>query len=763
MGKKIALLIGVSEYEPGLNKLPGAVNDVDGMQRVLANPEMGGFAENEITVLKNPQPQIMREAIEKLFATRQKDDLVLFYFSGHGIKDDAGRLYLSTRATRKEKSGLVKSTSIEANFLHGNINESRSQRQVIILDCCFSGAIAQGMTVKDDGSVDVQQQLGGKGRAILTSSTSTQYSFEQEGSELSVYTRYIIEGIEKGAADKDGDGWISVDELHEYASVKVQEVSPAMTPKFYPVEEGHKILLAKSPKDDPKLKYRKEVEKIALEDNGEISILDRIILDEQRNNWGLSVDDAEAIENEVLEPYRQRKEKLQRYEQALLQVVQYEYPLSERNINRLKRLQNILNLRDQDLQEIEERIIVPKQAEYEQIQKQKQQAERLRQEELQKQQQEAERLREEQEIAEYERYLTELRKKEQEEQEAEKLRQEKLRKQQQEAERLREERERSELRKKEQEAERLRQEQLRKQSSSVIQTQQFDFQYATLTGFEEQSSGFLGLGKKLIPQITYNKARAEYFTEDLGNGVIIEMVAIPGGTFMMGSPEGQGYDSEPPQHKVTIQPFFMGKYPITQKQWAAVATFPKVKIDLQSDPSNFKGGNLPIERISWDEANEFCTRLSQHCQKHSPKRNYRLPSEAEWEYACRAGTTTPFHFGDTITTELANYNGNHTYGSAPKGEYRLKTTEVGTFPANAFGLHDMHGNVWEWCQDDWHENYNSAPNDGSAWVIGNDNQIKMLRGGSWNDLPQDFRSAFRNLNTREGRYINIGFRLVCSA
>jgi formylglycine-generating enzyme required for sulfatase activity len=762
MGKKIALLIGVSEYESGLNQLPGAVNDVDGMQRVLANPEMGGFAENEITVLKNPQPQKMREAIYELFADRTKEDLLLFYFSGHGIKDfNTGRLYLSTRATRQNNGELFKPSAIEANLLHESINASKSQRQVIILDCCFSGAIAQGMTVKDDGTVDIQQQFGGKGRAILTSSTSTQYSFEQEGSELSVYTRYIVEGIEKGAADKDGDGYISVDELHEYASTKVQEVSPAMTPKFYPVEEGHKILLAKSPKDDPKLKYRKEVEKIALEDNGEISIIDRIILDEQRNNWGLSVEEATIIEDEVLEPYRQRKEKLQRYEQALLQVVQYEYPLSTRNINRLKRLQNILNLRDEDLQEIEERIIAPKQAEYEQIQKQKQEAERLRQEELQKQQQEAERLREELEKTEYEQYLTELRKKEQEEQEAEKLRQEELRKQQQEAERLREERERTELRKKEQEAERLRQEQLRKQSSSVIQTQQFEFQYATLTGFEERSQ-FLGFGKKSIPQITYNKARAEYFTEDLGNGVTIEMVAIPGGTFMMGSPEGEGYDSERPQHKVTIQPFFMGKYPITQKQWVAVANFPKVKIDLQPDPSRFKGRNLPIERISWDEANEFCARLSQYCQKHSPKRNYRLPSEAEWEYACRAGTTTPFHFGDTITTELANYNGNFTYGSAPKGEYRQKTTDVGTFPPNAFGLYDMHGNVWEWCQDDWHENYNSAPANGSAWLIGNDNHRKNLSGGSWYNFPGSCRSACRfNNGRRDIISYDIGFRVVC--
>lgn len=241
MVNKVALLIGVSEYEPGFIPLLGAVKDVDAIQRVLANPEMGGFAETDITVLKNPQRQDMEDAIYRLYADRHRDDLVLFYFSGHGIKDERGNLYLSTRITRKQNGKLVKPSAVAASFLHESINDSRSQRQVVILDCCFSGAIAQGMTVRDDDTVNLQEQLGGKGRAILTSSTSTQYSFEQIGSELSIYTRYLVEGIETGAADHDEDGWISVDGLHEYASIKVQEEAPAMTPKFYPVEEGYKI------------------------------------------------------------------------------------------------------------------------------------------------------------------------------------------------------------------------------------------------------------------------------------------------------------------------------------------------------------------------------------------------------------------------------------------------------------------------------------------------------------------------------------------
>ncbi|MEM7580086.1 MAG: caspase domain-containing protein [Mastigocoleus sp.] len=214
---KIALLIGVSEYQPEFNPLPAAVQDVEAMRRVLVNSEMGGFADSDVTVLKNPQPQDIRNAIEDLFSDRQKDDLLLFYFSGHGIKDERGKLYFSTHDTTKNNGKLRKASAVTARVLHESINESRSQRQVVILDCCFSGAIAQGMTVKDDGSINLQEQLGGKGRAILTSSTSTQYSFEQEGSDLSIYTRYLVEGINTDAADKDGDGQISIDELHEYA------------------------------------------------------------------------------------------------------------------------------------------------------------------------------------------------------------------------------------------------------------------------------------------------------------------------------------------------------------------------------------------------------------------------------------------------------------------------------------------------------------------------------------------------------------------
>ncbi|MDJ0617425.1 MAG: SUMF1/EgtB/PvdO family nonheme iron enzyme [Calothrix sp. MO_192.B10] len=242
----------------------------------------------------------------------------------------------------------------------------------------------------------------------------------------------------------------------------------------------------------------------------------------------------------------------------------------------------------------------------------------------------------------------------------------------------------------------------------------------------------------------------------------IEMVAIPGGNFEMGSPENepQRFNRESPQHTVTVQPFFISKYPITQAQWRFVAQLRQVNQEIEPEPSNFKGDDRPVEQVSWYDAVEFCTRLSQYTG-----RTYSLPSEAEWEYACRAGTTTPFHFGETITGDLANYYAKATYADEPKGEYRKQTTTVGQFTPNAFGLYDMHGNVWEWCLDHWHSNYEDAPTDGSAWIENeisdNDNRYRVLRGGSWYYYPVFCRCAHRYRFYPDYVSPFIGLRVVC--
>jgi eukaryotic-like serine/threonine-protein kinase len=242
------------------------------------------------------------------------------------------------------------------------------------------------------------------------------------------------------------------------------------------------------------------------------------------------------------------------------------------------------------------------------------------------------------------------------------------------------------------------------------------------------------------------------FQEDLGNGIFLKMVKIPAGKFMMGSPanEEERSEDESPQHQVKVPEFYLGQTLVTQGQWQAL---------MGSNPSNFKGNNnLPVDSVSWLNAMDFCEKLSQ-----KTGHTYRLPSEAEWEYACRAGTTTPFAFGETITPAVVNYDGNYTYGKAAKGEYRQKTTVVGSFPANLFGLYDMHGNLWEWCLDEWSDNYQNAPNDGSAkgdLTSRDKKKMRVLRGGSWSYNPDYGRSAnrFRDKSDLQGNIF--GFRVV---
>jgi formylglycine-generating enzyme required for sulfatase activity len=261
--------------------------------------------------------------------------------------------------------------------------------------------------------------------------------------------------------------------------------------------------------------------------------------------------------------------------------------------------------------------------------------------------------------------------------------------------------------------------------------------------------------------------------EELEDGINLEIVEIPGGEFWMGSPEREdgSYPDERPQHKVKVSPFLMGKYPITQAQWRVVASLPKVERDLNPEPSYYKGNSRrPVECISWYEAVEFCERLSRWSQEKGKGYQYRLPSEAEWEYACRSVISyqlsviseesiqnpiyPPYHFGWKIDPALANYE-----QTAP-----ARTTAVGRFQiVNAFGLYDMHGNVWEWCSDDWHDNYEGIPTDGWAGLSGKNSQYKLMRGGSWTVKQESCRCAVRSKNTPDYNYYNIGLRVVASS
>ncbi len=298
--------------------------------------------------------------------------------------------------------------------------------------------------------------------------------------------------------------------------------------------------------------------------------------------------------------------------------------------------------------------------------------------------------------------------------------------------------------------------------------------------------------------IRKRRATAERFIEKV-DGLNLKMVKIPAGSFIMGAPETEA-ESQPrerPQHLVTVPEFCIAQTQITQVQWRIVAGYDQINQKLDPDPSNFKGGDRPVEKVSWLDAKEFCARLSE-----KTGRKYRLPTEAEWECACRATIINfpnpnyqlseprdqlsqsreariieamnndqyqPFHFGETLSAELANYCAANTYGRGVEGENRQQTTPVASFPANNFGLYDMHGNALEWCEDDYHSNYEDAPTDGSAW-LGADrkNASKILRGGSWATYPGYCRSAARfesapsnrNHSSRGVRLSSFSFRVV---
>ena len=417
----------------------------------------------------------------------------------------------------------------------------------------------------------------------------------------------------------------------------------------------------------------------------------------------------------VRERQQEYEQKLQRYGQEFTRAIAAKYPIEESVRAGLTSLKQSLELRGEDVARLEQPLIAPREAAYQQQQAEQRQREQQR---VLEQQQALERQRE----LEQQRQLEENRK--------------------------------------------------REEAKQRLPLKRFEFQVPTVnfSSTTIEKPGWFGSKTETITtcNVTYQQGQADYFVEDLSGGGTLEMVTIAGGTFMMGSPnhELERQDSEGSQHSVKVPPFCMGKFAVTQAQWQAVVALAKVKIELNPDPAYFKGAKRPVERVSWHEAVEFCDRLSQKTGKQ-----YRLPSEAEWEYACRAGTQTPFHFGETISTDLANYRGQDgkigdttysgSYGKGVKGAYREQTTDVGSFSPNAFGLYDMHGNVWEWCLDHWHQNYQGAPTNGTAWVTDGNSDTRLWRGGSWNYFPGYFRSASRLYDAPGFQNVDLGFRVVC--
>ncbi len=493
------------------------------------------------------------------------------------------------------------------------------------------------MSAKGDGAIALEDTFGGRGRAVLTSSDAIETSSAPEsGDDLSVYTRFLVEGIRTGAADRQQRGFVDAEDLHTYVSRRVAEAAPAMTPQFIPTREGHRIVVCKA-RRDPTVAYRQEVEKRAGERSGVISPAGRALLDDLKRELALPQPAAEAIEAEVLQPFRDYAEKLSRYQQALEALVAAlpapGAPLSPVDQEELALLEKRFKLRGSDVEALHRRLGIR--------------------------------------FGEPEAAITTI--------DADPP---------------------------------PTSPSSEPQEGPSAGGGEVSFQQITTThGWLEREGNSWQVKKDVV--------EVQGYREELAPGVALTMLRIPAGSFLMGSPanEPERASDEGPQHEVRLEEFYLSQTPITQAEWRVVAGWPKVELDLNPDPSNFKGSNRPVERVNWHEAMEFCRRLSD-----PTGRRYGLPSEAQWEYACRAGTTTPFHFGATLTAELANYDGTFLrffgrYNGGPKGVNRKETTPVGTFPANPWGLQDVHGNVWEWCDDHWHDNYQGAPANGRSWLI----------------------------------------------
>jgi formylglycine-generating enzyme required for sulfatase activity/uncharacterized caspase-like protein len=819
MGKNWAISIGINQYD-NLQPLNFAKRDAEAMAAWFREEakfdQVFLFTEDSPPIPANPpiptQPIYgrVRRFLQAQFEQPllKPEDNLWFFFAGHGMRH-ADKDYLMLADS---DPGDIEHTAISVEYITERLRRSRADNVVLLLDACREESSRSGLGIGEQ-----------KHQGVITfySCTANQKSWEIAELQHGSFTHTLLTGLRlHGEAN-----CATVERLDRYLNSYVPQLNiryqkPSQNPylKAEPPYKMYYILLEQyaTLRDVESLK----LQAYSVENDGNLDLAEqlwtrvnlaargsdsdakkafqRIAIaryNENQKKGSPSVSDPSSAGSsrgqdtmsstqilELAEKIKENNRKQEEYRQAVLKEVEQQFPLNQKSIDNLANLQKSLQLSDEEVLKIRQPIFIQKEAEY----RKRQEEERIRRE------QEAERTHQQHQenLDQYQREFLTTIEREYPLRQASKNKLKKL----QNSLRLSEQEilqiERPIIAKKEAEYQKLQEENRKRQEQSVnspgtpqptlfsINRRQF-LTYAGLGGtglvstvifsqmFKEQPKTPPKTPAKPPELLTFKfttvttlektgtklksnpNNEAKYFKEDLGNGIPLEMVQIPAGSFKMGStPDETGrQESEGPQRIVNVPAFFMGKFEVTQEQYQQI---------IGKNPSDFQGKKRPVEQVSWNNAIEFCKKLSQQTG-----RTYRLPSEAEWEYACRAGTTMPFYFGETITTDLVNYNGNYIYGDAPKGKNRNQTTDVGSFPPNAFGLYDMHGNVWEWCQDDWHDNYANAPNDGNAWTSqGGD--LKLLRGGSWGFNPGYCRSAYRNSTYLVNDGNNIGFRVVCS-
>jgi formylglycine-generating enzyme required for sulfatase activity len=752
---RYALLIGTDTYDDASFTdllVPG--KDIDALHSVLTATKIGAFPTANTQVLLNHSQAEVRKAVGAFFKGKRKDDLLLFYFSGHGELDEDGDLYLALGGT--EKANLM-GTALEASMVENAFRKCSATRQIIILDCCYSGAMAAG----GKSAVDAKEldRWKGHGREILTSSSATQKSWESRSqglqSENSLFTHFLVEGLQTGKAANSET--ITVEQLFNYASTRVKQQTGRMTPERRVENQRENIVIARNP--NPPIKLPKDL-LAGLTDANYLARERAVqILDEQYikpNDPKIAPKVLKLLGDRLTGENMESDFRVRSAIEAVLAAS--------------KQPQQSAPTVDVP-EEVEPTSPTSKPAtETERKQRAEPTTEARHQAEAEQKWQEAQREATDEKVSRaHEKSTREAEEKEQLAalKATRSLEQETATREREIAAKALEEQQRHADTDSEQASIKLS----KSPGSPIRNIFIAIFLIAMVPGLylwdQQQSENEKELiyqrtlaaeqEKKRLAELAAEKEEQRLaaaqkkpmstFTDNLSSGGKAPvMVVIPPGSFEMGSSaKEKGRDSdEGPQHKVRIKSFALGKYEIT---FAEYDLFVAATGRKKPSDEGWGRGQQPVINVSWNDATAYAGWLSDQTGKI-----YRLPTEAEWEYAARSGNMEPWFWGDneSAAAEFAWFGGNSKNTTHPLGEKK----------PNDFGLHDMAGNVWEWTEDIRHDDYKGAPTDGSPWLTSGDKSKRVLRGGSWNNEPRSLRSADRLRYTPVNRNYDVGFRLA---
>lgn len=698
--KRNALVIANNEFNaPKLAQLVTPARDAKLLAEVLGDRKLGGF---DVTTCFNRSCAAVLEEIEGLFRRKQEDDVLLLYYAGYGIQDDFGDVFYATRNTKMHR---FRSSSVSASFIRSEIEKCKSKRKIVILDCWYCGMFDDTVPHEKIGTqVDAQTAFDarGEGRAVLTASDTIYYVWENDtllgDTGPSVFTQYIVEGLIDGSAARPGVSDITADDLHAYIQQRFTNAKESREiPRKWGDQVKGPVVISSAPDavvDQAKLD----------EPPGRLPATATISTDppaetpapvsEENSPESEASVEADAPAETTTEP-SQPEISLEDIPSFVIE------PAAGTGESRPHRPATPIPADPIEPEQVGEEPIdaaEPEQVEEEPI------------EAVEVQQVEEEPIGAEPvvELADEEPAVD-----------------------------LQTPVKASSLE--------IEPVEVTVEPADEIADISEEIQPAK----EQDEPSELPAAVIVPPQEAHptspivQQLQDSLLTATYSNSIGIEFALITPGEFVMGDDEGD--DDEKPAHKVAIStPFYIGTGQVTQAQWEAV---------MGNNPSRFKGVDNPVETVSFDDVAEFIKRLNDM----EGKVQHRLPTEAEWEYACRAGADTAFSTGDAITTDQSNFNGNHPYGDLPKGEYRQQTTPVASFPPNAFGIYDMHGNVWEWTSDFFRSYADQTKPDEDDRQAG---APRVIRGGSWHNSARSCRSAKRFIITPVYRNAILGFRLV---